>query len=227
MATVSQLKASVTKLISAVGATGALQLNAKTRERAFEAYVFSLLVEAARRAGATVQLIGINSGPNPTTLVFRGGPGRLGSRAQDFVYASCELNGTRFEIHVDVEFQGSSSAVHEIDVSILDASHAATIRNNPSLLPTTRHLRGAMECKFYDSALGVALGRAFFGLVSDCGTLQVAGFFTNGSSQGLAAFLTAKKNVETFFSVTPLAPLVEARVLNVVEQALRTWARVP
>jgi hypothetical protein len=227
MATLAQLQAAVTGLITAAGASGALQLNSNTRERAFEAYVFALLVEAARRSGANVLLIGIKTGPNPNPLVFRGSPGRLGSTGQDFVYARCALNGTEFEIHVDVEFRGSSGAVHEIDVSIVDASHADAVRQTPSLLPTTRHVRGAMECKFYDSTLGVALGRAFVGLVSDCGRLNTAGFVTNGSSAGLASFLTAKRNVETFFHVTPLSSAVEARVLNVVEHALRKWACVP
>lgn len=227
MATLGQLQAAVSGLLAAAGATGALHLNSNTRERAFEAYVFALVVTAALRAGATVEIRGINSGPNPNPLVFRGGPGRLGSTGSDYAYALCNLNNKAFEVHVDVEYRGSSGAVHELDVSVLDATHADDIRAAPALLPSTRHLRCALECKFYDSTLGVSLGRAFVGLVSDCGRLKSAAFVTNGSNAGLAQFLTAKANVETFFSATPLSPPVEERVLNVLEQALRKWAKTP
>jgi hypothetical protein len=227
MATLLQLRSAVSALIVSAGATGALQLNANTRERAFEAYVFSLLIRAVQQAGGTATVVGIKSGANPNPIVFRGGPGRLGSTTQDFAYAKCSLNGKSFEIHVDVEFQGSSGAVHEIDISAVDAAHAADVRASPASLPTARHLRAAVECKFYDSTLGVALGRVFVGLVSDCGTLKASAFLTNGTHKGLALFLTAKPNLSTAFGVTPLAPAVETRVVAIFEQDFRMWAGVP
>jgi hypothetical protein len=227
MATLGQLQAAVSALLAAAGTTGALQLNSNTRERAFEAYVFSLLFRAVQQAGGTAVVRGILSGPNPNPIVFRGGPGRLGSRAQDFAYAECDLGGKQFELHVDVEFQGSSGAVHEIDVSAVDAAHAQAVRAFPSSLPTARHLRVALECKFYDSTLGVVLGRVFVGLVSDCGQLKASGFLTNGANPGLALFLTAKSNLESFFGATPLSPAVETRAVAVFEQAFRKWAGTP
>jgi hypothetical protein len=227
MPTLAQLQAAVSGLLNAAGATGALQLNSNTRERAFEAYIFGLVLQAARQAGAAVEVWGINSGQNPNPLVFRGGPGRLGSSTQDFAYGYCVLNGHEFEVHVDVEYQGSSGAVHEIDVSIVDSAHAEAIRGQSRRLPSTRFLRGALECKFYSSTLGVSLGRAFVGLISDCGQLAAgASFVTNGTDAGLASYLHQKSRPEPYFETTPLWPANANRFVSVVEQALRKWTRV-
>ena len=226
MATLAQIQAAVLRLLRAAGATGSIQLNSNTRERAFEAYVFALLIRAVQAAGGTVEVWGIQSGKNPNPLVFRGGPGRLGSRSQDFSFANCILNGKKFEIHLDVEFKGSSGAVHEIDVSIVDGKHADDIRLRSGRLPSTRHVHSAFECKFYDSALGVVLGRAFVGLLDDCGQLQAKAFLTNGKNSGLASYLGQKRRPDPFFELSPLNGSVETRLMSVIEQELRKWARV-
>lgn len=93
MATFADLIAAVQALLSTSGVSAALQLNSATRERAFEAYVFALVLRAVRRAGGTVQLMGVQTDQSPNPLVFRGSPGQMSSRAQDFVYARCTLNG--------------------------------------------------------------------------------------------------------------------------------------
>ena len=113
MPTLSDLRNAVTTLLSLPAIPAVLQLNSATRERAFEAYVFSLFVKAIRQIGGTVIIRGIQSGDNPATVVFRGSPGRLGSQAQDFAYAYCVLGQKKFEIHLDVQYQGSSGAIHE------------------------------------------------------------------------------------------------------------------
>ena len=85
-------------------------------------------MEAVRRAGGTAELTGIKSGPNPNPVVFRGAPGSMASRNQDFAFASCVLKKRKFEFHVDVEYQGTSGAPHEIDVSMCDETHAQAVR---------------------------------------------------------------------------------------------------
>ena len=190
MATLADLRAAITQVFAQSAVTGILQLNSNTRERAFEAYVFSLVVLAVQQAGGTVELHGIVTGQNPNPLVFRGAPGYMRSTAQDFCYARCLLNGKEFEIHVDVIYVGGSGATHEVDVSVYDRSAADTVRQTPGLQPGTSKLRAAFECKFYDSSLGTALGRAFYGLVADCGRLNTKVFVTNGQSSGLARYFS-------------------------------------
>lgn len=162
------LQSAIEQLLDLPAAHQLLQLNSNTCERAFEAYVFSLCCEAARRAGGTAELVGILSGVQPATVVFRGAPGGMASRDQDFVYAQCTLSQRRFEVHVDVEYQGTSGALHEIDVSICDEDHATAVRNTNATPKAKGHkLLMAFECKFYERSPGVALGRTFVGLVSD------------------------------------------------------------
>src|SRR5664280_3756070 len=173
MATEQQLAEpldAVTTLLNLPAAQQLLALNSNTCERAYEAYVLSLCMEAVRRAGGTAQLKGMRSGINPNPVVFRGAPGSMASRNQDFAYASCVLKAKRFEFHVDVEYQGTSRALHEIDVSMCDEDHAQAVRNTNGMPKTDGNkLLMAFKCKFYENTPGVTLGRTFVGLVSDCG----------------------------------------------------------
>src|ERR1035438_4205417 len=102
-AELAALKTEITNLLSLSAASQLLKLNSNTCERAFEAYLFSLCCRAVEEAGGTVTMTGIQSGPRPATVVFRGAPGSMASSNQDFVYADCVLGQKKFEIHVDVE----------------------------------------------------------------------------------------------------------------------------
>ncbi len=226
MATLSELRAAVSQLLSTQGVQAAFQLNSNTRERAFEVYVFALVLRAVGRAGGTIQLRGVNSGPDPNPFIFRGGPGHMGSSVQNFGFAVCNINGKEFEVHVDVIFAGSSGATHEVDVSLYDRARADTVRMTPRMIPDSRSLRGALECKFYDSTLGTSLGRTFVGLVNDCGALQVKGFVTNGRNEGLARCFSKGSRPQPYFGVSPLAVSNEERFVADIEQVLRKWAGV-
>jgi len=136
------------------------------------------------------------------------------------------LNDKEFEVHVDVEYLAGSQAVHEIDVSLFDHASAERVRTPPSSMPGTRPLRGAIECKFYDSSLGTALGRTFVGLVADCGSLVVKAFVTNGTSTGIANYLRAGSRPTPFFNISPLVPTAADRFVGNVDQLLRQWAGV-
>ena len=152
MASIEDISDAVRQVLSYGAARTAIQLNSATRERAFEAYVFSLVVRAVRQAGGVVTIKGINSGNNPDPIIFRGGPGHMSSRSQNFAYAECELNSRSFEVHVDVQYVGTSGAVHEVDVSIFDHNRAEIVRES-NIIPNTRNLRAALECKFYMTVL--------------------------------------------------------------------------
>jgi hypothetical protein len=219
------LQAAVTALLALPAAGQLLQLNSNTCERAYEAYVFSLCCDAVRRAGGTVEIRGIRSGASPNPIVFRGAPGSMASRDQDFAYARCLLNTKRFEIHVDVEYQGSSGAPHEVDVSVCDENHANAVRATNST-PKANHnkLIMAFECKFYESTPGVALGRTFVGLISDCGALRLKGFVANVPSDKLRQYLSKSARPQPFLGLNPLDPASEERFIHNVEQQLRTWA---
>lgn len=222
---IAALKAAVDALLGLTAAKQLLKLNSNTCERAFEAYIFSLCCEAVRRAGGTATLTGIKSGANPSTIVFRGAPGSMASTNQDFCYANCTLNQRSFEIHVDVEYQGTSGALHEIDVSVCDHSHASAVRRT-SATPkgTGNKLLIAFECKFYEASPGVNLGRTFVGLVSDCGSLRLKGFISNIPSEKLKQYFSKTTRPEPFLGLNPTNREGEHRFIRNVEQVLRKWS---
>lgn len=232
MPTLKDLRKAVKNVLSNNNKTvrKGLDLNRMTRERAYEAYIFSLVVSAVRDAGGNVIIKGINSGRNPKKIIFRGSPGHMGSNKKDFVYAVCELNGRMFEVHVGVQYIGTSGALHEVDVSIFDHDKAEDIRRRSKqniILPSSKNLRAAIECKCYDSALGVSLGRTFVGLVSDLGGLRIKSFVTNGKSSGLADYFSKSDRPQPFFVLSTLKPHVTAhRFVKNLEQELRKWCSV-
>ena len=222
----ADLRAAVFDILALSNVSNILQLNSNTRARAFEAYVFALAVRAVRQAGGSAQIWGARTGANPNPVVFRGSPGHMGSTLQDFCFAVCTLNGLSFEIHVGVIYKGSSGATHEVDVSIYDREEATEIRYERTQLPSTRYLHGAFECKCYDSDLDTNLGRAFVGLVSDCGRLRARDFLTNGRSRNLAAYFSKSGRPSVYFQVSPVVPDSAERFVFNLEQVLRQWAKV-
>ena len=124
MATYSDFTTAINNLLGLTAARQTLQLNSAKREKAFEVYVLSLVVEAIRRAGGHATPVGITSGNNPNSIVFRAAPGSIFSRTQDFAYLNSSLNGKQFELHIDVEFEGGSGATHEMDISVIDRNDA-------------------------------------------------------------------------------------------------------
>lgn len=225
MATLTDLRNAIDSLLNLTSTATLLQLNSNTRERAYEAYVFSLCIEAVNRASGLVNLIGIQTGANPPTLVFRGGPGAMSSRAQDFCYARCVLGSKEFEIHVDVEYEGSSGATHEIDVSICESSHCDSVRGTGRSPRANKNLIMLFECKFYTNNPGVLLARTFVGLRSDCSNYQLSGFVSNITTQGLRDYLSMKNRPKPFIP-TPLDIGGEELFIRTIQQELRRWARV-
>lgn len=223
-ATLDDLTAAIDDLLGLTASASLLQLNSNTPERAYEAYVLALCAEAVRKAGGSATPTGIKSGANPTVLVFRGGPGSMASRNQDFCYIDCQLRTKRFEIHVDVEYVGQSGASHEVDISFYDAQRASDVRNSGASPKTNQNLLFAFECKFYHSTPGVVLARTFVGLLSDCSTNQLDAFVSNKSTRDLDRFLAKKSGPDPYTDLSPLDTDSEERFVRSLEQRLRKWA---
>ena len=220
----NELVSAINALLTLPAAQQLLQLNSNTCERAYEAYVLSLCVEAVRRAGGTAVLTGVKSGAN-SPVVFRGAPGSMASKNQDFAFVDCGLRGKQFEIHVDVEYQGTSGALHEIDVSVCSKQHADAVRStNGSPRASGNNLLVTLECKFYESAPGVTLGRTFVGLVSDCSGVRFKAFVANLPSDKLQRYFSKESRPEPFLGLVPTSPDSENRFIANVQQALLKWA---
>lgn len=224
MANYSDFTNSINNLLMLNAARQTLQLNSSTREKAFEVYILSLLVEAIRQAGGQATAVGINSGANPNPVVFRAAPGSIYSTTQDFAYINCSLNGKQFELHIDVEFEGSSGATHEMDVSIIEHNHAEGSRQgnrNP------RYPIYIVECKFFSSSTpSIGLARALVGLISDFQTKMGSAFISNDATNNLKNYLSNKNRPDPYTDLTPLNSQTEQRFIASIESKLRKWASV-
>jgi len=224
MATYDDLKNSIDALLGLATTGRQLQLNASAREKAFEVYVLALIAEAINRASGRYSIIGIRTGPNPNPVVFRAAPGAIYSISQDFAYLDCTLNGKQFEIHVDVEFEGSSGATHEMDVSLIDKGRADRARNGQR---NPRNLLFVAECKFYSSSIpSIGVARALVGLASDFHLEIGVAFVSNDATINLKNFLSKKNRPEPFPDLSPLDKEAEERFKNRIESWLRRWASV-
>lgn len=133
----------------------------------FEAYIFGLVIKAARNEGATISFRDINNN-TPTTFIFRTSPGYISSRERAYSYAIISFpNRPPIEVHVGVRVTGTSRVLHECDVAIIDQAEAETCRQNTNIHPRHSKVIAAVECKFYSTKIKLGLVRSFVGLISD------------------------------------------------------------
>ncbi|PKH10330.1 hypothetical protein [Planomicrobium sp. MB-3u-38] len=201
-----------------------LSRNSKTIERAFEGYIFSLCRRAVLNLGGKATLTGIRTGANPKIIILRGGPGYMWSDKQDFCFIDCIVNGMKFEIHLDVQYQGASGANHELDISIYSKTGADKSRSKKVFPKLNKDLIAGMECKFYTSTPGVSLARTFVGLLTDStrGKKYYA-FVSNQGTSGIKKFLNRNRHVSFFTEMTPLNYQTEDRFLKNLEQFIDEW----
>lgn len=225
MASLADLQTAVDRLFRVAGTSTLIQLNRRTKDSAYEAYIFGLCIEAVRRLGGLVQIRTVSGQINPNPIILRGAPGVIYSTLQDYAHAYCVLNGKAFEIHLDVEFIGQSTASHEIDVSFIWHDVAERCRVRTEYPRMSQHLIGAIECKFYSGNPGVMLARTFAGLVSDSSANRVEAFAYNRSSDEIAAFFSKVNSSECFDELTPLNKNYEEMFINYVMKELKKWSK--
>ena len=159
----------------------------------YEAYLFSLLCEAAIAENATVtfrsraQII-------PGTFVFRTSPGYINSTTHDYGYAVIDFPGKPLlEAHVGVRVTGASMVLHECDISVIMHDEAELCRNTiANVAPRASKVIISVEAKFYDSSLGLHLGRAFLGFTMDVSAFK-SFFVINRTSRSIEKLLSHKK----------------------------------
>lgn len=134
----------------------------------YEAYVWALVIDAARRVGSAVDYYD-RQGPATSGLLFRSSPGRIGAASPPYTYARLMFSGCpALEAHVGIYVSGKSGVTHECDVAVLQEDEADRCRADPRLNPRSSSVKLAVECKFYpDSRAGINLARSFLGLIKD------------------------------------------------------------
>jgi hypothetical protein len=188
----------------------------------YEAYLFSLLLLAARTEGAIVTLECINGGtPNP--FVFRTSPGYLNSRRRNYGYAVIEFAGCpRLEAHLGVRVSGHSAVLHECDVLVLLQDEANICRSRRELVaPRSHKVVIAVEAKYYTTDLALHLGRGFLGLITDTSS-QNAFFVINRDARSIEKLLAHKKQ-QWEHRVIPSYPLAVNRLTGALQIAFHNF----
>lgn len=226
MATLQDLTDAIDSLLQHPMGLNSYQLVQQVAEKAYEAYVFGLCLRAVRELGVTPDLRAIDGSYNPTPFIFRGAPGAIHSNYRNYGYAEFDLNGSEFEIHAGVEFIGTSSMTHELDVCIITAEAARACRASPAD-PSAASLVGGWECKFYDGNIDKVLGRAFVGLMDDMGAnARLSGMCSNKEHPQLRAFFRPQRRPYPHFFLSPLYGSNEAVFVNQIKGELKKMAGV-
>ena len=156
----------------------------------FEAYVFTLVVQAAQAEGASVSYLDVN-GAVAQAFVFRTSPGYIWSKTNPYTHAVLGFPGREsLEAHIGVRIAGKSGVLHELDVCVIRKSEADTARQN-EVHPRSAKVVIGVECKFYTTSLPLQLARAFIGLGSDVSSRNII-FVTNTESESVEKLLTAR-----------------------------------
>lgn len=218
MTTTSEL---LTSIRASLGPSISPSLNlASDTSDIFEAYVFSLVIDAAKNEGATVDYKNVY-GATPTTFVFRTSPGYIFSRAHPYTHAVLTfLRKSPLELHVGVRVVGKSGVLHECDVAVIEQSEAETCRRN-QVPPRSAKVWIAVECKFYTTPLQLLLARAFMGLVDDLSAKNTI-FVSNSQSESLEKLLTDhRQNWE--HNLVPTATNEVARLRHEFQKAFKNY----
>src|SRR5437764_2687171 len=132
----SELKALIDIVLDSVDPNTAVYLNRNTADSAYAGYVFALVLRAVERIADpnSVSLNSAQSGPQnpppPSVFVIRGAPGALYSKDQDYGFAVFKHKGKDYEIHLGVQYRGSSEVLHEFDISIVPKKDANESRKS-------------------------------------------------------------------------------------------------
>ncbi len=157
----------------------------------FEAYIFSIVIEAARSEDAFVEYRDVFNNV-PAVFVFRTSPGYIFSKRHPYTHAVISFpQAPLLEVHMGVRVVGKSDVLHECDVAVIEHAEAETCRRR-EVPPRSRNVLIAVECKFFSTRLQLYLARSFLGLLSDL-SVQNPMFVTNSYSDSVEKLLIKHK----------------------------------
>jgi hypothetical protein len=188
----------------------------------YEAYLFTLVISAAKAEGGSITYRCINGGfPNP--FIFRTSPGYIGSRQHNYGYAEIEFTGCPIlEAHVGIRVSGHSNVLHECDISVLLKDEADLCRAGPDLIaPRSSKIVIAIEAKYYTRDVPLHLGRSFLGLTRDLSADRVF-FVANRSGRSVEKLLSHKKQLWER-PINPSETVAVTRLRNALQTAFKDY----
>jgi hypothetical protein len=194
--------------------------NASAGSDIFEAYVLSVILQAAETEGATIGFRNVDRSI-PTTFIFRTSPGHIWWDNQLYTHAEVQFQGAPLlEVHMGVYVTGKSGLIHEADVLVVLSEEAELSRQN-RVPPRSRKSIIAAECKFYAANLRIGLARAFVGLCSDLSSRECF-FVTNARSVSVEKLLTHQRR-KWQSQVEPSQSVIVERFRNSVQDVFKDF----
>lgn len=184
----------------------------------YEAYVFGIVLDAARAEGAQITYEDVSGGV-PTSFYFRTSPGQIWSTAHPYCHAVVEFpNKPALEVHVGIRSAGRSGVLHECDVAVMYRDEATACRSH-RVPPRHSSLIISVECKFYTTDLPLHLARAFLGLGTDL--RADACYFVVNTSSGTVEKLLEHHNRKWEHQIYPGATRDVERLRNSFQKAFK------
>lgn len=186
----------------------------------FEAYVLTIILEAAEAEGGAINFRNVD-GSIPTIFTFRTSPGHIWWNNQPYTHAEIQFsNLPLLEAHTGVYVSGKSGLIHESDVLVLLSEEAQLSRLN-QVPPRSKRSIIAAECKFYSSGLRIGLARAFVGLCSDLSSRECF-FITNITGVNLEKLLTYQRK-KWQSPIRPSDAVAANRLRNAVQDVFKDF----
>ncbi|RSY81077.1 hypothetical protein DAH66_15405 [Sphingomonas koreensis] len=210
------------EISAAIGAATSANLSAASAGNdLYECYIWSLVLDAARREGAMIRLMTRHGAP-ANRFYFRTSPSSIFSTAHDYCHAEIRFpRAPVLEAHIGIYVSGKSRVNHECDVAVVYQDEANTCRAN-NVHPRSSKVLMSAECKYYlSSTLGVDLGRSFLGLIDD---IYADGrFFISTQNTGSIDKLFSRHRKEYEIGLSPLSPDRETRLRGSFEKIFRNF----
>ena len=211
-----------TDISAAIGSATSANLSAASAGNdLYECYIWSLVLDAARREGATIRMMNRHEVP-AISFYFRTTPSSIFSTAHDYCHAEIRFpRAPVLEAHIGIYVSGKSRVNHECDVAVVYQDEATTCRAN-NVHPRSSKVLMSVECKYYlSSTLGVDLGRSFLGLIDDIYT--EGRFFVSTQNTGSVDKLFSRHRKEYEIGLSPLTPDRETRLRGSFEKIFRNY----
>lgn len=186
-----------------IGLNSPVLINPTAPDKLYEIFIFTCVVRALRRIGAS-SIEARDSNDMPTNnLIFRLGPGRIYApfSAPGFIYFW--YNNNEYEIQNGLRVLGRSHVLHELDICIIQRDEAIRCRTN-QIDPVKKGIIFLAECKYYGTSLPLHLGREYLGLSSEF-NIRVKTIISNSSSDEIHNLVTSHRGTENF-NVSPSEP---------------------
>ena len=188
----------------------------------YEAYIFGLVIEAARTLRYQVSFH--NAHGAASNLHLRRSPGRISSSgAPGPLFTHAELSiGARppLELHTGVVVVGKSKVVHEADVLLLPTADADRCRLT-NVDPPSGAARLIVEAKYYTNPVNLGTARGFLGLSKDLSAKKVS-FACTVADATSTALLAGTPTVEYDIGVLPFRN-GEVSLRSFVQRLLRDY----